>query len=1141
MTESRARQSPQPPKRFSWEASSDGATEPRATRQPATESSEANHAPPAADTVKEGRAGEGLSRGSLVGSKYRSGGFLLQNAAAGSGSGEDGSGHRRKQSRSLLQSIRSKPKGSSKKDKRRSEGAQEGLGIAQPDAARRSPAPTEREPSSSKSEETPAAQEDQVERPPLDVESAQIVDMALRISLSRRAASQRVVSQHTPPRLAPLPDSAGVSSLRHHLLQQRKVSRTDSPRPDRPRNASTMRHALDSFDVTATDGGYRYHISRSTLARVQRAKEYIELMAQYRRLLASLPPLRPTDEQQPHIASSAKGSSASQSSIALGRQYNPLQYIRNRKVRARERQPLDGEAQGFKDVMQVTKWVDAVLEWSNGEGHTRDEARSLPAFAVAERQRNVVPSASEGSKAAAKLARRRIDWLIEPADLIADTYWLEQGNNKSLIQDRHWNPLYPRASNASLWPSPQIEERQSGQSRPVTKDQNEESKGPKTRVDEEQSQTSSRPRLLSVRGIHHRNSSSGHNHDFLRLRRGSGSDASDSDGELREKARTGTMTTSGKDILEKQMMEMIAKEERENALRSSRSDISPPQPTSDKAEAQSNLPSHMHSRNGSLADISEADDKGQQAQIIPNRLGVDVPGQGRRSLDADTAPTSPDQPSSRDSYARFSPTPSRGASPPRNPFTKVKYYFGDRKDKSAYIDDRIREIDVDADLHRWSIGPPPAGQQTGQHERKTSSERRLSGSPTRKPSHRSSMEGRGHLRVPSTKVREEPAGARGIFKAPARIDNAFRTGVSKIGDIIWRKGAEGDNAVVSEGLMTDDSEEQSGRGRAGSRAEEPPHLRKSYLDQMPASTSDRQICKHPHEPPSETKSSRRQSVQSGFSDVRRQVSAPDVQSPVPESEPERDREAKETKEDWGQRPVLPPSLGTRYLSYSQRTNTSHSEKEHLPISRREIARLRALLLSSGVMALEVSRRANTPQAISTTSRSSGRDAPVPWSEIAPLAAKQALPESVSPLESYPLAARVLENSIATSSHQWQEKAEAFTSETAPALHSRLDGLRIKLAVDLSSTIRGASDEADETSREVTQTQRLRVKRVVDVIEKMLRRRRRRFRWVRRGMWLGLEWVLVGFMWYVWFVVMVLRVVAGVGRGAVKAVRWLFWL
>jgi len=68
-----------------------------------------------------------------------------------------------------------------------------------------------------------------------------------------------------------------------------------------------------------------------------------------------------------------------------------------------------------------------------------------------------------------------------------------------------------------------------------------------------------------------------------------------------------------------------------------------------------------------------------------------------------------------------------------------------------------------------------------------------------------------------------------------------------------------------------------------------------------------------------------------------------------------------------------------------------------------------------------------------------------------------------------------------------------------------------------------------------------VKRVVDGMEKMLRRRRRRFRWVRRAGWLAVEWVLVGFMWYVWFIVMITRILLGVGKGVGRAVKWLLWL
>jgi hypothetical protein len=38
-----------------------------------------------------------------------------------------------------------------------------------------------------------------------------------------------------------------------------------------------------------------------------------------------------------------------------------------------------------------------------------------------------------------------------------------------------------------------------------------------------------------------------------------------------------------------------------------------------------------------------------------------------------------------------------------------------------------------------------------------------------------------------------------------------------------------------------------------------------------------------------------------------------------------------------------------------------------------------------------------------------------------------------------------------------------------------------------------------------------------------------------------EWLLVGVMWYVWFMVVLTRVVMGVGKGVVGSLRWLFWL
>jgi hypothetical protein len=142
---------------------------------------------------------------------------------------------------------------------------------------------------------------------------------------------------------------------------------------------------------------------------------------------------------------------------------------------------------------------------------------------------------------------------------------------------------------------------------------------------------------------------------------------------------------------------------------------------------------------------------------------------------------------------------------------------------------------------------------------------------------------------------------------------------------------------------------------------------------------------------------------------------------------------------------------------------------------------------------------------------------------------------------FPTAARTLASVIEQTGTRWQSASQTFSTSTAPHLHREIEAARQTVAGRLSDMTRSAADDADEVSLDLSQGQRLKVKRVVDVIEKMLRRRRRRFRWVRRGLWLGVEWVLVGFMWYVWFVVVIARMFLGVGKGILGAVRWLLWL
>lgn len=87
----------------------------------------------------------------------------------------------------------------------------------------------------------------------------------------------------------------------------------------------------------------------------------------------------------------------------------------------------------------------------------------------------------------------------------------------------------------------------------------------------------------------------------------------------------------------------------------------------------------------------------------------------------------------------------------------------------------------------------------------------------------------------------------------------------------------------------------------------------------------------------------------------------------------------------------------------------------------------------------------------------------------------------------------------------------------------------------------AADEADEVSRDLVEGQTSTVRELSERMERLMRRRRQRFRWVRKGGWVVLEWVLVGVMWWVWALVVLVRSVRGLVGGVVGVGRWLLWL
>ncbi|KAI1097876.1 hypothetical protein F4804DRAFT_326264 [Jackrogersella minutella] len=1052
----------------------------------------------------------------------------------------------------------------------------------------------------------------------LDADSTQIVNMALNLSESRRLAERRNMSSPIPPRLAQIPDSMGGGSLKQHLQQQRRTSRTISPKPEKgltPRAVSTPRlpsPLQPSFDH---ESSYTYHFSSSTLNRAHKAKEYLELMAQYRRLLQLVPPLKQDTRSRPSSSSHSTSPTSAKPplnpltggpQVVLGRAYNPLQYIRNRKVRARERKSIDGEAQGFSDMSKVTGWIDDTAASAATSAFTPG-ASPLPPFPGAHANGEDLPPSNipRPISTVGKPKRVRLDWSINPPDMLADAYWLEQDGNKYLIEDRHYSKIFPRKPDTQISTSHQATEPPiSALSASSTKESDigegaalsEADLVSPTKAESDVPLISARERarqkLQDLRGIHHKQNGLSHSHhDFLKFRKGSLSDTSDSEGDRRKRNRTGTISANGTDLLEKQMMEMMAKEaseeqEKENLDEISRGRLKQLPSRMATPNKSSQTPEQMISRKGSQVETLDSLDKAARVKeqhgspIESGRPSLEVPGQDYRfSADLDSRPQSPDtRPRGRNNQMPtvgmdLSPPESRPGSPGRKPFSKVKSIFRDRsRERERGRNNVAREKEEKLDS---PVEPPELLNLSAvTAERFQSPDRRRSKSLSRKIVQRTTNEcHKSHRSVASmSKIKgDDQVGLRGIFKGSSKLDGMIRGSVSKVTDLLWRRDSDAEGA--SSTSTSDDSDEEPKRGRvkgsanvsrSNSRRPRDSIRQKNYLEIMPPFKSASVFHDKPTEeidplavlsPTSRAnKSPRFDRLKPPRIDIRK-ASPPSVEFEhtkfLPRDpdasgteSPSRDEKMHGTSKELAV--ILPPlqprprmgsrtlSQGARHWSISNRSPSSQGGQ----ISRREVARLRALILCSGIKAMEISRRAHEPHPLFALDN---KVAGLPWTDVARFAPDEAAGLAVAELELFPATAKVLAASIEHSIRRSETSTARFATSTAPVLRRRVEELQDRVAGDLMEMTHRAADEADEVNRDLVDSQRLKVKRVTDTMDKMLRRRRRRFRWVRRAGWLAVEWVLVGFMWYVWFVVMLARIVLGVGRGVVGVGRWLLWL
>ena len=1097
-----------------------------------------------------------------------------------------------------------------------------------------------------------------------DTDPAQIVSLALNLSESRRrnfssgglliprdvVGARRITSSGQP--MLGLPNSVSGGSLRQQLQHQRQVSRNISPRSGRSGKSSSNKgsgsdspHSRKDQVAKAQftpfpdfDGGVADNVvldaSDATFSRAEKARVAIELMYEYRRLLQYLPPI-PTSSKSKSTQNKGAAKRQIELSNGLGRPYNPLQYIRNRKVRYRERRPLDAKAAGWKDLDRVRTWVDTIASEREDGVSSIDQQFPLPSldttsgeYPLADGPQNPsVPSPAGASTR--KVERPRMDWEITPWDLLADAHWLNLDDNLDHIEDpsgkkitrQNQKDYTPRASiesNRSLvrrsesivreHASPDRVRALAGHSRKDSKDRGRrsldvhEQRSPVSEDNGSRDRKSRWPKKL------------------VRSRSSSDSDGSYRDN--RRKQKGGHDDAGSRDhlesaALEKQMMDMLAKE----VEASRRVDQSPEEHTDANAERDLKL------HDGGMGDRWKQQDV-KRRPSRPQRMKTDMPVaekhriSARKSLDEErfhhhrmssedldlTAPNSPTAPG-------FVPSIAINLSPPASPpsvVTSPKKTFTSRIESSRR--DRSRSVN-----RRDTGEKDPDSSGATEMSRQTTNESQLADMLRKEKSAgssnglitpvRSGAAGNKYRPLDGNPVRSiknvngSDSRLRGLFKG-GRIAELVGSEISRVGDMFWRKDnhasriaspassyAASEESDVEDGDMSgldnspknDLSRAATSDGGSISRLSTNSEKPKYYMSNLPSFRSsinrDDQSPKSAKASPYHDHITRQQLVQRergrssrfdrlappkidmrGISPTSSREASP-VRSQTRRAYDESSRQSSSSRSDRRVRIAdrrlnemlgIPGKSGTGRapptgLTGLESRPRESSQRPHLEskrqwsisdrgvstvrgtVDKRDIARVRALLLSSGVKANEIARRAQEVP-----------EKPAAFLNELEGIFKGPMPH-VSRSQEPLLAARVLISSIETDTQRTRDEAEHFSRNTIAKLHDQIKAINDHVTDNLTSLVRSSADDADAFGTELTTTHTLSIKQLNDSVDAILRRRRRRLRYLRRIGWATVEWTLLGIMWMVWLIVVIVRLVRGTVGCLIRGLRWLFWL
>lgn len=973
--------------------------------------------------------------------------------------------------------------------------------------------------------------------PQASLDPTQLVQMALSLSEGRRryvSASLQVPTPSTDKRRVrssgpPVIHVSAGSPMGNDLLQ------SNSP------GDSTSRASTEDDSIFTTGQDVDYEFSQATLHRADRARKFFELSSEYRRLLTNLPPLKPA------VAASSPRSDKSQKE--LGREYNPLQLLRNRKARHREQRPLDPPVEAYDNLSKVKSYIDEIEhEVTDPTYRSTLDTSLLPTFRRPSRGQDDAPNQvtrthKRTDTAATRITRSETDWSFTPAELLADAVWLLQPGNRACIENRHGHRVFPQQPRSSFDSTRSA--RKSADSRPSMSRTN--TWGSTVKSDDETDRGRIKSKFLSLRHV----DNSARKHLFRnRSRSSSMSSAASARPSNRKKQFLGHGNAPDLDNtgpLERQMKKLIeqetlgTEEDSPDFVSPDKWDRGHEQP-SEKTSAPSTLadsPSvNNHKRNGS----SKTDEPGAQDDRT------------RPSFDDSTAPSSP-------TVANHIPSFGMSLSPPMSRQSSPERKFGLFRSSRNASDDKIHRTDF-ATASLASLA-------NSRHVSDNVDPPRSSVDSTRPP-------------VPGIKRHKTSNSITNTFLNSGRrmskdvgVGRFFKGG--RIGDLVRSDSSrKKDQQAASDMSDSDmDNEEQD-----ENRPRKMPPVNRSNSILVGATPKqkekERQKLNNPNLPSfrpvnqimesdaeedhiaRQSKLHREESRSSRFD----RLAPPRINLPrekSPSVSPTRKTPISRYSSDGGDRSeqdMLGPlrktrqpgnfetSLPTIEHSSPSRSRPSSPSKRHWSISDRhgaetvaeptmvtslDIARVRALYLSSGIKAHEIVHRVNS---IAN-----------PPSQFFVNAAKTS-EQGIHPVcvkEEFTVAARMLHRTIKDQTACLSKQLSSFRQNQLPGLHDRLADLRIKVDEKFTPLVHSTADEADAFTAALTTQHTLAIKQVNDAIDNVLRRRRRKLIFLQKASFTVLEWIVLGLLWGVWFVVIIIRFFRGIFTGIIGGIKWMLWL